>query len=339
VIKKFLAIVADTVLQSTENVLVTVLDVFGQLVQGMIDVLTAKLDIPVLSWLYHELTGDDLSFLDVVCLVAAIPVTILYKAAAQKAPFPADDPFTQGLLAAGNWAEIQAQFVLPSSQAPRAALAGVAAADTAPVMDEAKVKIFSFVTGIASLAGAAVLVITTNVQRAADLFEADIIYAKTLATIVCVGNITYVSPNISTLVNAASGDWSASLNNAVTGVSILKGIAAIPAAAFSNPVVSKIFGFVESFINVVWNVPVIANCIAHADDWNSTYKSLIPESIGNFSFNLGGILEFPIVLAVASKQVEALAVLVVIQAALMAGYGVFMIIAQGIYAFAPGQTH
>ena len=41
----------------------TVLDVFGQLVQGMIDVLTAKLDIPVLSWLYHELTGEDLSFL------------------------------------------------------------------------------------------------------------------------------------------------------------------------------------------------------------------------------------------------------------------------------------
>lgn len=90
---------------------------------------------------------------------------------------------------------------------------------------------------------------------------------------------------------------------------------------------------------MVWNVPVIANCIAHKDNWNSTYKSLIPESSGNFSFNLGGILEFPIVLALAFKQVEALAVLVIIQAAFMAGYGVFMVIAQGIYAFAPGQTH
>jgi hypothetical protein len=51
VITKFLAIVTDTVLQSTENVLVTVLDVFGQLVQGLMDMLTAKLDIPALSWL------------------------------------------------------------------------------------------------------------------------------------------------------------------------------------------------------------------------------------------------------------------------------------------------
>ena len=154
-----------------------------------------------------------------------------------------------------------------------------------------------------------------------------------------VGNIGYVSPNISTLVNAETGKWSDQVNNAVTGTSILKGIAAIPAAAFNNPVVSKIFGFVESFINVVWNVPVIANCIAHKDDWNSTYKSLIPESIGNFAFNLGGILEFPIVLAIATEQDEALIVLVPLQAEYMAGYGVFMIVAGSIYTFAPGQTH
>ncbi len=73
--------------------------------------------------------------------------------------------------------------------------------------------------------------------------------------------------------------------------------------------------------------------------WNSTYKSLIPESIGNFAINLGGILEFPIVLVLAAKQPEALAVLVLIQAGLMVTYGVFMIIAGGIYQFAPDQQH
>jgi hypothetical protein len=340
VIKKFLAIVADTVLQSTENVLITVLDVFGQLVQGMLDVLTAPLDIPVLGWLYHDLTGDDLSFLDVVCLVAAIPVTIIYKATAQAAPFSDGDPFTNGLLAAKNWSGIQAQFLLAPHAVPAAfASRAVATSEATPVMDEGKLKIFSFVTGIASLIGGAVLIVMTNVQRTLDLFSLDVVRAKTLATIICIGNIAYVSPNISTLVNAETGDWSASLNNAVTGVSILKGIAAIPATAFSNPIVSKIFGFVESFINVVWNVPVIANCIAHKDDWNSTYKSLIPESIGNFCFNLGGTLEFPIVLALIAKEPDSLAVLILIQAGLMATYGLCMIIAGGIYAFAPGQTH
>jgi hypothetical protein len=43
------------------------------------------------------------------------------------------------------------------------------------------------------------------------------------------------------------------------------------------------------------------------------------------------------VLALASKQVGALAVLGIIQAAFMAGYGVFMVIAQGVYAFAPAR--
>jgi|GEM_PF-634711 len=351
VIKKFLAIVADSVLQSTENILVTVLDVFGQLVQGMMDVLTATLDIPVLGWLYRELTGDDLSFLDVVCLVAAIPVTIIYKATAQAAPFADDDPFTNGLLAAKNWSGIQAQFlraphatqVRPAASADRTVLATATAAaagvGAAPVLDEGKVKIFSFVTGIASLAGGAVLIVMTNVQRTLDLFSVDIARAKTLATIICVGNIAYVSPNISTMVNAESGDWSASLNNAVTGISILKGIAAIPATTFTNPVVGKIFGFVESFINVVWNVPVIANCIAHKDDWTSTYKSLIPESVGNFCFNLGGTLEFFIVLAIAAKEPDVLAGLVLVQAGLMTSYGVCMIVAGGIYAFAPDQRH
>lgn len=346
VIKKFLAIVADTVLQSTENVLVTVLDVFAQLVQGMIDVLTATLDIPVLSWLYHDLTGEDLSFLDVVCLVAAIPVTIIYKAAAQAAPFPADDAFTKGLIGATNWSEIQAQFLVaqPAPRLAGAAFASFAAADSAatthadaPVLDEAKLKTFGFVTGIVSLAGAAVLVVVTNIQRLFDRMEVTIPYAKSVATLACVGNIAYVSTNISTLINAQTGNWSDELNNAITGVSILKGIAAIPAAAYNNPVVSKIFGFVESFINVVWNVPVIANIIANQDAWNTTYKSLIPGSIGNFAFNLGGILEFPIVLTLAAQQDEALVVLAIIQAGLMAIYGVCMIIAGSIYQFAPDQ--
>ncbi len=44
-------------------------------------------------------------------------------------------------------------------------------------------------------------------------------------------------------------------------------------------------------------------------------------------------------LVLAAKQPEALAVLVLIQAGLMVTYGVFMIIAGGIYQFAPDQQH
>ena len=340
VITRFLAIAADTVIQSTENVLVTVLDVFGQLVQGMMDVLTAKLDIPVLSWLYHELTGEDLSFIDVICLVAAIPVTIIYKAAAQATPFPEGDPFTDGLLAAKNWSEIQAQFFTTPHAVPAAfASRAVAVSEATPVLDEAKLKIFDFVASIANLVGAAVLIVTSNIQRAANLIVGGVDKPKTLATIACVGTLAWVAPNYPALINVETNSWYADFTFAITSVAILKSIAAIPAAAYNNPVVNKVFAFVHSFINLVRNVPTIANIVYHKDAWNSTYKSLIPESIGNFAFNIAGILEFPIALALAAKEPDTILALVGTQAALMLTCSVCLIIAGGIYAFAPGQTH
>lgn len=335
-IRRLLAITADTVIQSAENVMVTALDVFAQLVREAIALLDAKIDFPVLSWLYRLLTGDDLSFLDLICLVVSIPVTVIYKAASGKTPFPESDSFTQGLLSATSLAQIQALFVVD-----RPALAGapevmaLAGSDDA-VMDQDRLKTFAFATGIASTAGAVVLVYTSNVQRVADLIGLPI-YAKTLAAVACVGNIAYVSPNVSTLVNAAEGNWYAQVNNSVTSVSLLKGIAAIPAAASNNPKVGKGFAFVESFINLVWNIPLIANIVDHEDVFDTSYKSLIPESIGNFAFNVGGILEFPI--AMLDEDLRAKAALALVQAGLMAAYGIFMTVAGSIYRFADGQEH
>lgn len=349
IIKRFLAIVASTVLQSAENVLVTLLDVLKQMVAGMIDILTTKLDIPILGWLYRELTGEDLSFLDVICLIAAIPVTLIYKATTQKTPFPADDAFTRGLIGAQNFAQIQALFVKPHparalASATRAqrmlrATAGATAAaddDPAPVLDQDKLKTFGLVTGIFSLVGGVVLVVATNIQRTIDVLELPAARVKTLATIVCVGNIAYVSPNIATLINARTDNWYADLNNALTVISIVKGMAGIPAAAYNNPTVGKVFAFIETFINVVWNVPVIANIVVNQDTWNTTYKSLIPESIGNFAFNIGGILEFPIAL---TQDLRAKLILIGVQAVLMVAYGALMIVAGSIYEAASNQEH
>lgn len=334
IIKKFVAIVADTVLKSAENVLVTLLDVFAQLVEGVIDILTAKLDIPILSWLYKDLTNEDLSFLDLICLVVAIPVTIVYKLAAGKTPFPEGDALTNGLIGAKSIAEIQALFVVPQRRNRVALMASAQASAPAPVLNQDALKTMGFVTGIASLFGGLVLIVTVNIQRVTDALGVPI-KAKTLATISCIGNIAYVLPNIATLINAANGNWSAQVNNAVTGISILKGMAAIPAATSQNPVVGKGFAFAESFINVVWNVPVIANIVVNQNVVTSTYKSLVPESIGNFAFNVGGILEFPIALSKGNVTV----IMASVQAILMISYGTFMIIAGSIYRFAPDQEH
>ena len=84
------------------------------------------------------------------------------------------------------------------------AVARAGRSDDEPVLDQDKLKTFAFVTGIFSVVGAVVLIPVMTIQRAAEAFDFEITYAKTLATIGCLGNIAYVSPNLATLVNAAT---------------------------------------------------------------------------------------------------------------------------------------
>ena len=338
IIKRFVAIIADTILQTAENVLVTLLDVLIQLVTGLMDALTATIDIPVLSWLYKLLTGNDLSFLDLMCLIGAIPVTLIYKATADAAPFPRGDAFTEGLINAASLAEIQALFVVSQPTLAQKGLAygeALLESDDDPVMDQDKLKTFGIVAGIAALVGSLVLVVCSAIQKTFDLIGIPCPFAKKLAAIICVGNVLYVSPNISTLINATTDNWYANLNNVLTGISIVKGMVAIPLADTDNKVIKMMFPAVETVINVIWNVPVIANIVVNTDVWDTTYKSLIPESIGNFAFNIGGILELPIALTEPPTNLELFAA----QAISMVTYGVFMVIAGGIYEWAPDQHH
>ena len=106
VLKRSFAILADILIESVENIVDTALDVIKILIQGVVDILDASLDIPVLSWLYKKITGNQLSFLDAVCLVLAIPTTLIYKISKNEAPFP-DNSTTKNLINAGSWSELQ----------------------------------------------------------------------------------------------------------------------------------------------------------------------------------------------------------------------------------------
>jgi hypothetical protein len=328
ILKKFAAILTDTLLQSAEHIIVAAIDVLAQLATGFVDMLNSTIDIPVLSWLYRELTGDDLSILDLVCLVAAIPATILHKAAAGHVPFPKGDAFTDALLDAGSFAQVQAAFqVQPSVRA-----AGVMLSDAPPVLDETRLKVFGFVTGLFAFAGCIVQIVTMTIDRVLDAAGVDNARPKTLAVLSCMGNLMYVSPNIATFINVKSSNWYQQMNNVLTGISILKGFAAIPFASTNSAVKTYGFAGVESVINLAWNVPVIMNIVDNHARWDDDYKSLIPESIGNFGFNFGGMLELIIA---KTKDVDT----ILAQYAMMGAYGVCMPVAGGIYEFVPGQNH
>ena len=89
----------------------------------------------------------------------------------------------------------------------------------------------------------------------------------------------YVSPNIATLINAKTDNWYADMNNALTGISIAKGFAAILFATTENSLIQKAFLFVETTINIAWNVPVIMNIYVNYAAFNTTYK-VVDFSIG-----------------------------------------------------------
>ena len=71
-------------------------------IDKLMPLVDAPLNIPVLSYMYKKLTnGDQLSFLDLFCLVAAIPTTIKFKELNEgKSPWTNDDPVTQRMLSA-----------------------------------------------------------------------------------------------------------------------------------------------------------------------------------------------------------------------------------------------
>jgi hypothetical protein len=324
VIKKLIVLVFDALMDFAQDIIVFALDCFIELVDVIKGVLTATIDIPVISWLYRKMTGNDLSFLDLICLVAAIPATIVYKFTSDGvAPFPKDDPFTVNLIHAKSFQDIRNAFFTTPPQAQPGLTAAGLPVFSQPVLNGKALKAFAMTSCVFALAGSVVLVITTTVSRLLEI--AELPAPKSLATITAIANIAYVSPNIPGLINAKTDNWYQELNNAFTGVSILKGFINI---FVSGELAPKASAMIESYLNAFWNVPVIDNIIDNKNLWNANYKALIPESIGNFCFNIGGMMEFPITIDpdVTSKALSSLA-----QFGFMALYGVFMPIAGGIY--------
>ena len=95
-VKMILGIAAALGLKTAKNLIGKLLELFKVIAQGVLNALDAPLSILILSPLYKQITGSELSFLDLVCLIAAIPGTIIFKLANGYAPFP-DDASVQAI--------------------------------------------------------------------------------------------------------------------------------------------------------------------------------------------------------------------------------------------------
>ncbi|MTK52212.1 hypothetical protein [Paludibacter sp.] len=94
VLKRIVGIIADAAIESAQNVIDALFDVIYEFASGIMAVLDTEIYIPMVSDILEYFGVPKVSFLDLFCWIAAVPVTIGYKIAKDVAPFP-DDQYTK----------------------------------------------------------------------------------------------------------------------------------------------------------------------------------------------------------------------------------------------------
>lgn len=106
VIQEVFKIIGIFLIDTAENIVLKLLDLAKLFISGLFGLLDDAVNIPILSPLYKLVTkGDSLSCLDLICLIAAIPGTIVYKLVANSSPFP-DSQHTKLLIEAPDFATL-----------------------------------------------------------------------------------------------------------------------------------------------------------------------------------------------------------------------------------------
>jgi len=267
ILQQLIAILADALVDVTEQLLVLLIDVIILASDGVMDLLTAGIDIPVLSWLYKEVSGNDLSFLDLICLIAAIPATLVYKSVKDEAPFPHGDALTDSLIGATSFAAVQAIFQTSTDER-------VGALEPGAVIEGKALAVFGAISGFCALIGTQAMLFISNANPKPK---------STLAFLGGVANVFYVSPDIPSMMYQGLR-WDQKMNGILTDICILKGFTLD--VIYAGTTGAKIC---EVLLNTIWNVPVVVNIVENPN-WEVTSPSLIEDSISNFAFNIGGML-------------------------------------------------
>jgi hypothetical protein len=109
VLKGLVGILADAVLKSAKNVIDAVLDVIYTLAKAAVAALDTPIYFPVISDILREIGVPEFSLLELICYVGAVPATLVYKLATNRAPFP-DSPETSFLINAKDFQSVERAF-------------------------------------------------------------------------------------------------------------------------------------------------------------------------------------------------------------------------------------
>ena len=280
IVSKLVGIIGAAILDSSKNVVDCAIDLLVVLVDGFIHLLTAEIQIPIISRLYERATeGSKLTILDLACLVAAIPATLAFKALKNKAPFP-DNGFVNDLAAAKDLATFSNLLNHPTSSK--------LAKDPRSTNIPDYANIFQGICAAFAGVGALFTMITTGLKIAEDLDPG----VPPPFCLRAVGFVAYVVYNMNTLPPAMnntitkSTNWYDTMNYALTTIDVIKAFVDARAFAYTNVVWRKGTGAVESFINFVWLLPPIFAYVETHDAKDEDRLSLA----SSIAFDIGGVL-------------------------------------------------
>lgn len=131
---KLIAILADGVLSSAQVVVDALLDILYDVAKAALAVLDTPVYIPVVTDILSEFGVPSISMLDLFCWIAAVPVTLAYKAAHNAAPFP-DNADTRFLISSTSFSDVQKAFSTPQAvRAQAVPPTGLGLAPTLPLL-------------------------------------------------------------------------------------------------------------------------------------------------------------------------------------------------------------
>lgn len=267
IITKILAILGDLILKSAGDIIVKILAIVKIVATDIIDTIGQTINIPVISDLYQQATKDNLSILDLVCLVAAIPCTIVYEIVTGKPPFP-DDVSVAAAGTAGDAMRTSQLGVLqkftpptPSSspktvgkdknmreylpdKLKRAQLGDINASDT-----------LSIIFDVAAAPGVGITTLCDEIENA----------SKYINCANYVGFLLLIAPSYEVWENTDT--WPVALNLALTTVTIGKKYCDV---GITNPTWIAISPFVDSILSMITIAPtvgVLAAGTPQASDW------------------------------------------------------------------------
>ncbi|KAG9197539.1 hypothetical protein G6514_001495 [Epicoccum nigrum] len=317
IFKRLVGILADLSLKTARNILVKLIDVIRIVSDLILDFLDAPADIPVISWVYKLVTGNDLTLIDLMCFVAAIPTTIICKVISGKAPFP-DDRHTEALIEAQDFETFKSHFVTPSVSAAVAVSTatdgGGSAAQKSLLRDDitgtdTAAGIFNILGGIGSLGVMIFSSLKRGFSNDMPLVDPKKNPVEFFGICLFVSHILYLFPNIP-LSNFS--EFANIVNDSISLLDLLKcGLDNLAATHWPDKFKSwkdKPSAAVESTLNLLWVLPA-CETFGTAVQSHNLRSSIGTTWAANMSFDLGGILSYP----AADTTDEALVAFVVQQ--------------------------